>query len=345
MMDNLEPLGPEEAVEMYIQERQSELSEKSLHNHKYRLNSFVEWCEVVDLENINALTGRNLHRYRNWRSEQVNPVTLRTHLATLRVFLEFCARIDGVEVGMREKVVLPELPDGEDARDACLDAEREFSILEHLDRFANASRNHVIFAILWHTGIRHGTLRSFDVGDFDPEEGSLLVRHTPDTGTPLSNGQAAERTIPVGDYYVQVIQDYNGHNRVLSEDEYGRHPLITSRQGRLFSTTIRNDVYRMTRPCTIDECPHDRDPEMCEAMESDRASECPSSLSPHGLRRGSITHHLRKGTPEEVVSDRMNVSSGVLERHYDRRIEREKMGLRRDFLRNLWDSEHQEGGK
>jgi integrase len=343
MTDDLEPLNPKEAVEMYIQERRSELSEKSLHNHKYRLNSFLKWCQEEELENLNALTGRDLHRYRNWRSEQVNPVTLRTHLATLRVFLEFCARIDGVEGGMREKVMLPELSDGEDARDARLDAERAFPILDHLDRFEYASRNHVIFTILWHTGIRLGTLRSFDVGDFDPEEGSLRVRHTPDSGTPLKNGQAAERTIAVGDYYVQVLQDYIRHNRVRVKDEYGRHPLLTSHQGRLSGTSIRNAVYRMTRPCEIGECPHDRDPNTCKAMEPDRASECPSSRSPHGIRRGSITHHLREGTPEEVVSDRMNVSSDVLERHYDRRSEREKMELRRDFLRDLWNSDHREG--
>jgi hypothetical protein len=41
----------------------------------------------------------------------------------------------------------------------------------------------------------------------------------------------------------------------------------------------------------------------------------------------------------------MNVSSDVLERHYDRRGEREKMELRHDFLRDLWDSDHREEGE
>ncbi|RQG92465.1 site-specific integrase, partial [Natrarchaeobius chitinivorans] len=43
--------------------------------------------------------------------------------------------------------------------------------------------------------------------------------------------------------------------------------------------------------------------------------------------------HLRDGTPEEIVGDRMNVSSDVLEQHYDRRTEREKMELRRQFIK------------
>lgn len=330
--DDLEPLSPERGVEMYIDHRRPDLSEKSLMNHKYRLDTFLEFCEIQDIDNLNDLSGRDLHHYRTWRGGDIAPITLQTHLATLRVFLEFCASIDAVVQGLREKVVLPEVDREDQSRDIKLDEDRADAILDHLETFEYASRDHVIVAVLWHTGIRLGTLRALDVDDWDPDESCLEIRHRPDSTTPLKNQRGAERTIAVGQYYNGVINDYIEYNRYEVSDEYGREPLITSRRGRLSATPIRDTVYQWTRPCLMAECPHDRDPTSCEAMDDKQASRCPSSRSPHGVRRGAITRMLRDGTPEQVVSDRSNVSGDVLEQHYDQRTERERMDVRREFL-------------
>lgn len=335
-MGELEPITPEEAVNLYMHHRKPELSKKSMQNHRYRLNSFVEWCQDVGLENLNGLTGRDVHRFRTWRIEQdIEPITLRSQLATLRVFLEFCATIDAVEDGMRERVMLPEVDSENESKDEKLEESHAGELLEYLNRFEYASRKHVVIGVLWHTGIRLGSLRAFDLGDFNPEERYLELRHRPETQTPLKNGAAAERYIAVGERYCKIIQDYIDVHRYDVTDDYGRRPLITSCHGRLSATSIRKLVYKATRPCLHGACPHDRDPANCEAMSHDKASTCPSSRSPHGIRRGSITKHLRDGTPEEIVSDRMNVSSDVLDKHYDRRTEHEKMELRRQFIKDL----------
>jgi len=284
---------------------------------------------------MNALTGRDLHRYRTWRSKDIKPVTLHGELQTFRVFLEFCAAIEAVEQGMREKVKLPTVEPAEEAKEEHLEEKRAEEILAHLERFSYASREHVILAILWHTGIRLRSLRTFDVGDFDPEEQCLDLRHRPKTDTPLKNKQVAERSIAVGPHYCDVIQDYIDHNRDDVTDDYGRDPLITSQYGRLSDPSIREAVYRFTQPCEIGECPHDEDLDTCEARQHSQRAGCPSSRSPHGIRRGSITQHLRDGTPQEIVSDRANVSSEILDQHYDERSEREKMEIRRDFIEEL----------
>jgi hypothetical protein len=97
--------------------------------------------------------------------------------------------------------------------------------------------------------------------------------------------------------------------------------------------TITIYAYGTTRPCTYGECPHDRDVDNCEAAQNqNKAFGCPSSVGPHAIRRGGIAHNLRRGVPEKAISDRADVSPGVLEKHYDRRTEREKMKQRREHL-------------
>jgi len=329
----LEPLSPSEGVELYFDTRKTELAGKTLQNYRYRLDKFEDWCEENDIENLNELTGRDLHLYRSWRTRDIAVMTLKNELRTLRSFLEFAASIDAVESGLREQVLIPETSDAEESKDIHIEVERAERILDYLSQFQYASREHVVFAILWHTGVRLGTLRALDVDDFDAEEPCLEVRHRPESETPLKNAEKAERSIHVGEHYRQVISDYIDHNRHDVVDDYGREPLITSEQGRPSEGTVRTWVYRLTQPCTYGECPHDKEPETCEYRNYAKVSECPSSLSPHPIRRGSITAALREGTPQEVVSDRANVSAEVLNKHYDERSERERMRVRRE----LWE--------
>jgi len=75
--------------------------------------------------------------------------------------------------------------------------------------------------------------------------------------------------------------------------------------------------------------------EDCEATEQGRSSKWPSSISPHAIRRGSITDHLKEDIPETAVSGRADVSQRVLDQHYDRRTQREKIEQRMQYLDQL----------
>jgi len=290
-MNELEPISPREAVRLYLADREMELSEKSLENHRYRLDSWLEFCDEQGIDNMNVVTGRTVHQFRVWRQsgdgndyEPVSKATLKGNLATLRVFFEFAASIDAVESGLRERVRVPTLDSEEASRDERLEEANAEEMLEYLEKFRYASREHAVLALLWHTGIRLGTLRSFDVNDFDAKERCLDVRHRPDEGTPLKNGLVAERSIALGEYHVGVLEDYIEHNRPEVTDEYGRQPLFASNQGRLSDSPIRLTVYKWTQPCRWGECPHDEDPKTCEFRKRESLSKCPSSRSPHGVR-------------------------------------------------------------
>lgn len=119
-------------------------------------------------------------------------------------------------------------------------------------------------------------------------------------------------------------------------DEHDRNPVVTTAQGRIARTTIRNVLYRVTRPCWRgEECPHDRDPGDCEATEQGRMSRCPSARSPHDMRSGRVTAYRLQDTPRVVVSDRMDASERILDKHYDRRSERQRAAQRREHLEGL----------
>ena len=63
-----------------------------------------------------------------------------------------------------------------------------------------------------------------------------------------------------------------------------------------------------------------------------RLARCPDSVKPHSLRRSSITYWLNGGHAKQLVSDRMDVSPGVIGKHYDARTEEEKRRMRREMF-------------
>jgi site-specific recombinase XerD len=334
MSEDLEPIDPETAVEMYLDDRRHNVAEATLQAHHYRLKQFTEWCQAQGIKNLNNLTGRDLHKFRVKRrnEDELATATMKGQLATLRMLLRFAATIDAVEPQLDEKIILPKTTE-EDARDEMLETDQAKQMLEHLEQYEYATLEHALIETLWHTGIRIGAARSLDAEDYKSEERYLVLEHDSEQDTPLKNGKQGERFVAVNDRVCRVLEDWLDVNHPGGTDEYGRTPLFATNQGRLSRNHGRSIAYQCTRPCTYtNHCPHDRDIDTCEGLNNSRAYECPSSLSPHPIRRGSITHHLQADTPEEIVSSRMDVSSDVLSRHYDQRSEIEKMRQRRQYL-------------
>lgn len=339
-MTELEPLTPSRAVEMYLRERQNDVSSHTIEAHEYRLNHFLRWCDERDVTNLNDLSGRDLHDYKLWRRDDgdLSRVTVKTQMDTLRVFVRFCERVDAVEQELSEKVVSPTLAKGDNERDTHIASERAYEILEHLDTFRYASFEHTLFTLLWHTGMRMGGARSLDLADYSTKQAHVKLKHRADTDTPLKNKSEGERIVTLSTATCGIVDDWIEYNRPEVTDDHGRSPLFTTSHGRASRTTFRETIYRLTRPCEFSgDCPHGRDLDDCEAEANGqrRASKCPSSVSPHPIRRGSLTHHLKNDVPEKVVSDRANVSPDVLDKHYDERSEQVKAEQRRGYLSNL----------
>lgn len=255
---------------------------------------------------------------------------------TIRVFIRWLEQVDGVEPDLSTKVRSPSLTPEQNTRHVMLESDRATKVLAYLEKYEYASLKHVTVALLWHTMMRVGAAHALDLDDYHPDEQYLEVQHRPERGTPIKNKEDGERFVALSDQICDLLNDWIADKRPDVTDEYGREPLLASQQGRAHRTTLRLYCYMATQPCAYgEECPHDRDPEECAATERDTAFKCPSTVSPHAIRRGGITYSLNSEMPENAVSDRANVSKAVLEQHYDRRTEREKMEQRREYLDNL----------
>jgi len=257
-------------------------------------------------------------------------------MVTLRRFLMFAATVEAVPEELHELVPIPTIDGDGDVSDSWMKPERADPILDYLTKYEYASRDHVVALLLWHCGARNGAIRSLDLRDLDLDDNEPGIEfvHRPETGTPLKNKTKGERYNRVTGRVARILQAYVDDQRTDRVDEYGREPLITTREGRMSTGAIRQTMYKVTRPCWMGEgCPHGRDIDECEATEYNHASKCPSARSPHDVRKARVTKYRNDGVPREIVSDRLDASEDILDKHYDRASEREKANRRWRHLR------------
>lgn len=344
--DDLEPITPTRAIELHLDAMQTDSAQWTKQTHRSELRAFREWCrEEAGIDDMTELTGRNLYEFRVWRreggysegqDETLAPKTVHSSLTTIRSFLRFCAEIEAVSSDLYEKVPLPDLSISDEVSDSKIVPDRIPPILEYLNRYEYGSRDHVTFLLLWHSGARISGVRALDLSDLelDGTAPAISFRHRPETGTPLKNDEKGERDNRISEEVATAFQDYiDGPRNAVLEDS-GRRPFVTA-QGRVSSGAIRSTVYRFTQPCAIgEECPHDKDPDVCSWTARGSCSKCPSSRSPHDVRKARVTKYRNDDVPRGVVSDRLDASEDVLDKHYDRASKRKRADRRWKHIKN-----------
>jgi len=337
---SLKSCNPEIGLKRYLNKRRPGVTEQTLKRYKKRLSLFTGYLSANGITDLNDLDGRILDDWAAWRryesSDKVDELSAKTmvdDLYLLRHFIEYLESIEAVKQGLGEKISIPKLADGDGVRDIDVNPDRVRQILSHLQKFRYGSLHHVVWILLARTGRRTGCIRSLDLVDcnLDHNEPYLEFNHRPDTDTRLKNAEKSEGHVSITDSTAEILSDFIQNNRCDVTDEFGREPLLTTSYGRISSTTVRKIIYNWSRPCIIsDSCPHDKDPESCQAAKSqDQASKCPSSRSPHALKHGFISEGRRRGVPIDALSDRCDVTEDVIRKHYDETTEDERCKIRR----------------
>lgn len=331
-------IAPQEAVEQFQKERKPEVRPQTHLNQKYHLRRFIEWCDETGIESMSDINGFVINQFKTWRRDnaELAEVTLYNELCSIRTFVRWCQKREIVVDGLADKIDVPTPGDG--TRDETIAVDRVREILQHNKRVNGADSDTVLFYLLWHTGIRIGTASALDVGDWHRDTERLELCHRPDTGTPLKNGNEAERFVSIqSGELAAMISDYIDYTRSAKQDKHGREPLFPSRQGRPTPKTLRVRIQSITQPCRYTgTCPHSEVQEECKARQNiAHAYECPSAVSPHPIRRTAITEHLNASVPKDVVSERANVSRKVLDKHYNAQTEEEKVRIREQYLEDI----------
>jgi len=341
---------PVSVVEYFLAVHVNEWSESTYKDYSYDLTRFLEYSEYADQDDLSQFSSRDLEGFKQWRKrdDNIGLATLHGQLANIRVLVRWCEKIELVEEGLADEIEMPDLDPSDIVSYTRLSPEAADRIIEYHRQFDYVSREFAEFALMWAVLVRLGGVRALDLDHYNREEGYIELEHTDEEDTPLKNGESdvegegGEREVNLPNWVCEILNTYidgtgdpNHPKRIEKEDEYGRKPLFTTKQGRVSKSTLRRDLYRITQPCRHGaECPHDMDPEDCEARnDNDLLSRCPSNVSPHPVRRGGICHQLKQGVPKDTICERADVSRKVLNKHYDLRTKEEARKQRRDELR------------
>lgn len=280
--------------------------------------------EEAGVETTEDLTSEDVQRYRQWRKYESlardKPLadnTLRDDLYLFREFIRYLVEHRMAPMRFERCVEIPQVGSGQGIDEKQLTPATARAALDHLRTYRYADVEHVVMELMCQAGPRKSGLYALDVGDFNRQTGVLAFVHRPET--PLKNDERSEREVTLYGETPDIIRDYLAHTRPPMTDEHGREPLLTKGDGRIGRSTLQKIAYMWTRPCAVGlACPHERDPDACEAARvNDAAYTCPSSRAPHHIRTGYITDQKNRGVSSDAIQQRCDVTKRVQEKHYD----------------------------
>jgi len=333
---NPENSNPRKARREFIQHKQETQKGSTARAYEYPTRSFIEFIEANGVKTAGDISRRHVSGWIDERRENVKPITIHNNAKHLRVFLKWMAQRELVEWGIHERMEIPKVPEGGDVNDDVLRKDHAETVLDYIGTYEYATVYHALLFTMWRTGCRISGAISLDVGDFErtPEDNIIRFRNRNDTGTPLKNKSKSERDVSITDPLSETLEDYIASRRLEKTDDFGREPLFTVPGGRLTRQRGYKNIIAYTRPCVSgNTCPHNREIDECEAaQDKDQSPSCPSSVSLHPVRKGSITNHINEGWPKELLSERVDVSVDTLEKHYDFRKNERKRQNRKQYL-------------
>ena len=217
-------------------------------------------------------------------SERLKPATIARKLAALRSFYRYACREGLLKENPAKLVASPRLPQ---MLPPVMTTEETNQLIDSVQTIAATSegrdalrvaRDHLIFELLYGSGLRVSELVGLNLDQLDLADGVLLVR---------GKGKK-ERTVPFGSKALAALEEYC-RQRAERQGQNGMNPealLISARGSRLTTRTVHRIVKRYSSRLRGD-----------------------PTLHPHSLRHAFATHLLSEGADLRAIQELLGHSS------------------------------------
>lgn len=320
--DDAPDLKIEEAVDLFIRRNSPDWKGETERTYRKSLATFEEYAADAGIETLEGISLWSAGQYTDWLLEEERDyasATIASKQKQARRWLKWLESQGLVDIGTHLAIEPLQLEDKEQTSSDILRPQRlrEFLGFYRDSMRHRGTRAHALLEVIGHTGCRRSGIRALDVGDFDADDRTLQFINRPESGSRLKRGQIHQRKVVLSEEPSRVLEEFIARERARKHDQYGRKPLFASTQGRPAESSITRWLYLATLPCLMMDCPHGKHRPSCEWTEGSEASKCPSSKSPHPVRRGSITWQLNIGRDINDVADRAATTPDVIRRYYD----------------------------
>ena len=217
-------------------------------------------------------------------AERLKPATIARKLAALRSFYRYACREGLLKENPAKLVASPRLPQ---MLPPVMTAEETNQLIDSVQKIAATSegrdalrvaRDHLIFELLYGSGLRVSELVGLNLDQLDLADGVLLVR---------GKGKK-ERTVPFGSKALAALEEYC-RQRAERLGQNGMNPealLVSARGSRLTTRTVHRIVKRYSSRLRGD-----------------------PTLHPHSLRHAFATHLLSEGADLRAIQELLGHSS------------------------------------
>jgi integrase/recombinase XerD len=260
-------------------------------SYRYDLNSFASFLEKRAIEDLKKITRSDIREYISWcRDRRLSSRSISRRISTLRSFFRFLLAENHIESDPTAMIDLPKLGRTLPKTLTVNEVDALLAVSEKLDKGKPLeARNHVMFHLLYATGLRVSELVKLPLISFNRHSGNLRV---------LGKG-GKERLVPIGEQARLLLEEYLDHVRPQLLLGKTSPSLFVTRQGKAMT---RNRYWQILKDIA-------------------RQADISKNVSPHALRHSFATHLLENGADlrsVQLMLGHSDISTTQLYTHVER---------------------------